>query len=130
MKVLNRKAHYNYEIIEKFEAGLVLTGAEVKHFRKGQVSLQSAHAKIIAGEIFLVGMVLDTDRSRKLLMHKKQIVALESKIKQKKLTIIPLSVYTRARLVKVELALARAKRKFEKKELIKKKDIDRDIKNF
>lgn len=127
MKFTNRKATFNYQIFERIETGIVLSGSDVKRIRLGKVELTSAHAKIVSGEVFLVGAVFDSHKSRKLLLHKKEIISLDSKMKQKKLTLVPLSLYTKGRLFKVELALARTKRKFEKKETLKKRDIDREI---
>ncbi|OGM59181.1 SsrA-binding protein [Candidatus Woesebacteria bacterium RIFCSPLOWO2_01_FULL_39_10] len=135
MQVINRKAKFNYQLIEKFEAGMVLSGSEVKSIKEGHIDISNAFAKIINGELFLInanmpianGLNHDPSRMRKLLMHKNEIISIEGKIKQKKLTLVPTKVYTRGPLIKAEVALAKTKRKFEKKELIKKRDIKRDI---
>ncbi len=135
MKILNKRARFDYQILEKIESGISLLGGEVKSIRRGQASISQAFAKIIGNEIFLVNAHIpipgkkdyQPTRTRKLLLHKNQIVSLTSKIKSEKLTLIPLSLYTKARLVKVELALAKAKRKFEKRESLKKKDIELEI---
>lgn len=133
MKVINRRARFNYEFIERHEAGVVLTGAEVKAVRAKKVNIGQAHARVINGEIYLINAnfngvnVEKPTRTRKLLFHRKEIESIESKIKAKKLTLVPISLYTTGRLVKVELALAKAKRKFEQREKIKKRDIEREI---
>jgi len=134
MQLVNKKARFNYRLFERFEAGIELKGAEVKSLKKGRGDLANAFAKIIGNEPFLINLNIPTDdkqlpstRPRKLLLHKREIISLASKIKQKKLTLLPTKLYTKGRLIKVELALAKAKRKFEKKESIKKKDIERDI---
>ncbi len=135
MRVINKRARFNYRLIDELETGISLTGKEVKAVRAGLVDLTSAHGKILRGEVYLVGAVInasraqnyDPSRSRKLLLHKKEIVSLQNKMKQKKLTLVPTAMYTRGRLIKLKLALAKIKRKFEKKETIKKRDIEREI---
>lgn len=135
MIVFNKKAKFNYNLFERFEAGVVLTGAEVKALRGGRADLSNSYAKIISGEAYLVNANIpaegilnyDPTRSRKLLLHKSELISLGSKMKQKKLTLVPVKVYTKGRLVKVQLALAKSKRKFEKKEAIKKKDIEKEL---
>ncbi len=135
MRVVNRKAKFNYQLLEKFEAGIVLSGSEVKSIKQSRVDISNAFAKIINGEIYLInanipianGVNYDPSRMRKLLLHKDEIISIEGKIKQKKLTLVPTKVYTRGPLIKAEIALAKTKRKFEKKELLKKRDIKRDI---
>ena len=110
-------------------------GAEAKAVRGGHVNLSDSFAKIIDREIYLVNANIPVEgkkeysstRTRKLLLHKDQIVSLQTKIKQKKLTLVPTKIYTKGNLVKVELALAKSKRKFEKKAKLKKKDIQREI---
>jgi len=135
MKILNRKAKYNYQLLERFEAGIVLSGKEVKAVKDGQIDLSHAYAKIIKDEVYLVNANITvkatTDdsptRARKLLLHKKEIISLETKIKAKKLTLVPIKMYTKNRLIKIEIALAKSKRKFEKKEQKKRKDLEREI---
>ena len=135
MKTINKKAGRNYKLLEKFEAGVVLTGAEVKAVKRGKVDLSRSFGKIIDGEIFLVNANIALDdikdqsatRSRKLLLHKKEITSILTKIKAKKLTLVPTKMYTKKRLIKVEVALAKAKRRHEKREAIKSADIKRDI---
>jgi SsrA-binding protein len=135
MRIVNKKVGFNYYLLEKLEAGISLLGAEARALRKGGVDLSQSFAKIIGDEIYLVNANIQVDgkkdysptRSRKLLLHKDQIISIEGKIKAKKLTLVPTKVYTKGHLVKVEIALAKAKRRFEKKEAIKRKDIEREI---
>ena len=135
MRIINKKARFNYDLLEKIEAGISLMGGEAKALRIKGADLSSSFAKIIGGEIYLVNANIpiegkkdyNSTRSRKLLLHKDQIVSIESKIKAKKLTIVPTKLYTKGRLVKVEIALAKTKRRFEKRQAIKKKDIEREI---
>ena len=135
MKIINKKAKFNYILFEKFEAGVSLTGAEVKAIKTARADLSNSYVKIIRDEAYLVNANIPADgvqnynptRSRKLLLHRAELVSLSTKMKQKNLTLVPVKVYTKGRLVKLEIALAKAKRKFEKKESIKKKDIEREI---
>ena len=134
----NRKAYFQYEIIEKIEAGLVLTGTEVKSVRNRDVSINESFAHLNNGEIFVYEMHIgqykqgnrqnhEPKRVRKLLLHKREIAKIAGKIKQKGYTMIPLSLYFKEGVVKVELALVRGKTKIDKREDIKKRDIDREI---
>ena len=135
MRIINKKAKFNYNLFERIEAGISLLGAEAKAVRGVHVNLSDSFAKIIDREIYLVNANIPVEgkkeysstRTRKLLLHKDQIVSLQTKIKQKKLTLVPTKIYTKGNLVKVELALAKSKRKFEKKAKLKKKDIQREI---
>lgn len=138
MKIINRKASYDYEIEEKFEAGINLYGAEVKAARLGHADLTGSFARIMGNEAYLINAKIfpyeyarpqeyDPKRTRKLLLHKKQIIAIKSKTEGANLTIVPVSMYTRNNLIKIELALGKPKKKFEKKEAIKRKDVERDI---
>ncbi len=135
MRIFNKRAGFDYELKDKFEAGIQLLGYEAKAFREGDVDLMHSFAKVIGKEIFLVNASISTyhnpkadpRRSRKLLMHKDEIVSIESKMKQGKLTLIPVSMYNKGRLVKVELALATSKREFQKKDKQRQKDIERDL---
>ena len=130
MKVYNRKAKYNYRLIEKYEAGIVLTGDDVKTVKQGRVDLDKAYVKAIGNELYLINANFsksgDTG-SRKLLLHKEEIISLLTETKAKRLTLIPTKMYTRGRLIKLEFALAKSKREYEKRDLIKRKDIERDI---
>jgi len=133
--ILNKKAKFNYQLLDKYETGIALVGAEVKAVRFGSVDLSQSYAKIIDNEMYLINANIPVEgkkdysptRTRKLLLHKDQIISIKSKMKAKKLTLVPTKVYTKGRLIKAEVALAKAKRKFEKKEAIKRKDIEREI---
>jgi len=135
MQVLNRKAKFNYFLYERLEAGISLLGGEAKAVRGGKVDLSQSYVKLIDNQAFLVNANIpiegkkdyESTRSRKLLLHKDQIVSLKTKIKSKRLTVVPVRMYNKGRLLKVEIALAKSKRKFEKKEAIKRKDIEREI---
>ena len=135
----NRKARFNYEILEKYEAGIELLGVEVKSVRGGQMSLEGAFVIVRGGEAFLINSnippyqvkntPLDYDplRNRKLLLTKKEIAELTGSEKNKSLTIVPISVYNKNRKIKVEIALVKGKKKFDKRETIKKRDTDREL---
>ena len=136
MRIFNKKVRFNYEILpEHFEAGISLKGIEAKSFRDNRVNLSDSFVKILTGEAFLVNANMATEnikgynptRSRKLLLHKNEILSIVTKTKQKKLQIVPVSMYNKGRRIKLELALGKPKRQFEKRESIKKKDLDRDI---
>ena len=135
MQIVNKKAKFNYNLFERIEAGISLLGAEAKAVRGGHVNLSDSFAKIIDREIYLVNANIPVEgkkdysstRTRKLLLHKDQIISIQTKIKQKRLTLVPTKIYTKGNLAKIELALAKSKRKFEKKESIKKKDIQREM---
>jgi SsrA-binding protein len=136
----NKKALFDYEILEKFQAGLVLSGQEVKSAKNGQISLKGAFVTFHAGKPLLTGAHItkykpagdipdyDPTRSRHLLLKKKEIRYLQGKFFEKGLTIVPLSVYTKNRFIKVEIAVARGKKTFDKREVIKKRDANREIK--
>lgn len=140
--ITNKQAHFSYEIIDAYEAGIVLRGHEVKAVKNGQMSLKSAYVTIMndpTPSLYLMkahispykfaGNLLnyDPERPRKLLVRKNELKALIGKLEQKGLTIIPLRVYTKRNLVKVEIGLARGKKQFEKKEALKKRDVDKEI---
>jgi len=136
--ISNRKARHEYFIIEALEAGIVLTGTEVKSLRKGNANLQDSYAELRSGEVWLEGMHIspyeqgninnhDPRRRRKLLLQRKQIRKLIGGMKEKGLTLIPLSVYFKGPYAKVELALARGKKSYDKRDAIAKRDAERDI---
>lgn len=138
MKISNKKATFNYEIIESFEAGIVLTGAEVKSVKNGRANLTDSFVKIISGDLYLVNTEIpqykyssdefyDARRSRKLLVKKKELVQIDSKLKAKKLVLIPLSIYTKGKLVKVEVAYARGRKRHEKKQREKEREMNREL---
>ncbi len=134
----NRKVHFNYEILEKFDAGIELFGFEVKSLRKGQGSLDGSHITVRGKEVFLIGATIppfqsanapktyNSSRNRRLLLTKKEIEELQSSEKQKGLTIVPISVYNKGRKLKVSLAIVRGKKKQDKRQSIKKRESDRE----
>ncbi len=136
---VNKRAKFDYEILETFEAGLMLAGHEVKSVRAGGMSLRGAYVVIAAGAPRLIGSHIpryskagplpdyDPDRSRMLLLHGRELNRLAGKLKQKGLTLVPISVYTKGSKIKLEFGLGRGKKQYEKKETIKKRDLDRDI---
>ncbi len=134
----NRKARFNYEILEKIEAGISLKGTEVKSIRNKNVSIEESYAQIKNEEVFLHNLHIspyeqgnrenhDPIRVRKLLLHRHEIKKLIAKIQQKGLSLVPLSIYTKNGIIKVELAVGRGKRLVDKRESIKKKAIEREI---
>jgi len=134
----NKKARFNYEIIEKIEAGIVLKGTEVKSIRNRNVSIGESYAQIKDNEVFLHNLHIspyeqgnrenhDPIRVRKLLLHKREIKKLVAKTQQKGLSLVPLSIYLRKGKIKVELGIGRGKRLVDKREAIKKKTIEREI---
>jgi len=140
MRVVNRRAKFDYEIKDKIEAGIVLTGAEVKSVKGEKIKLEGAHVKIIDGEAYLVNSEIspyayadnreyDPKRTRKLLLKKKQITALLTKIKSGALTLVALACYTIGRrgIIKIEVGIARGKKKWDKREAIKRKDREREM---
>lgn len=137
MRIENRTAFFNYEILEKFEVGIDLVGSEVKSVREGQVSLNESFVHIRDGQMFLVNAHIHSYqnsatrvsplRSRKLLMHKKEIVSLASRINTNGLTLVPIALYNKGNIFKLEVGIGKGKKKWDKREAIKKKDQQRDI---
>ena len=136
--VTNRKALHDYFIIETCEAGIALKGTEVKSLRQGSANLQDGYALLRNGEIWLVGMHIspfekgninnhDPKRDRKLLLHKQEIRRLDGKISAKGLTLVPLKVYFKNNIVKIELGLAQGKKSYDKREAIKKREVERQL---
>ena len=134
----NRKARHDYHFLERFEAGLALTGSEVKSLRDGRASLQQAYADVREGEAWLIGAHIDTynqagianhepDRDRKLLLHRREIDSLYGKVREKGLTLVPVRLYFKNGRAKVEIALARGKDVRDKRRDIAKRDADRQI---
>jgi SsrA-binding protein len=134
----NRKAFYQYEILEKIECGIVLTGTEVKSLRNKDVSINDSFAQLDNGEAFLYEMHIgeykqgnrqnhEPKRKRKLLLHKREISKIAGKVQQKGYTLIPLSIYFKNGLAKLEIAIARGKSMFDKREDIKKRTVEREI---
>lgn len=137
--VYNKKINLDYEILETFEAGIELIGQEVKSLRKNQGSLLGTHITVRGGEVFLIAMNIppyqvkntpadyEPVRNRKILLKKDEIQRLASLETKKGLTIVPISMYNKGKKIKVEIAVVRGKKKFDKREDIKKRDVDRDI---
>jgi SsrA-binding protein len=134
----NKRAWYEYEILERMEAGLALMGTEVKSLRDGRANLKDSYGRVRNGEVFLVeahispyshGNLANHDplRERKLLLHKKEIRRLTGKVQERGLTLVPLQIYFKGGKAKVELGLARGKRLFDKRAAIKKRDERRDL---
>ena len=134
----NRKARHEYTILESFEVGIELKGTEVKSLRNHKASLSDSFARVDGGELFLYNMHIspyefgsytnvEPTRKRKLLAHKKEIVKLTGYTSQKGLTLVPLKVYFKHGLAKVEIALAKGKRQYDKREAIKKREVKREI---
>lgn len=145
-KAVNKKAYRNFELVEKFEAGLELRGTEVKSLRAGQGDLDGSYARIRDGECWLVGAKIapyqqagqashEPSRNRKLLLHKLEIRRMTTKLEQRGFTLVPLRIYfTNRGLAKIELALARGKRKYDKRQAIterdQRRDVDRDMRKY
>ncbi|MFI5205369.1 MAG: SsrA-binding protein SmpB [Candidatus Paceibacterales bacterium] len=138
MKIQNKKARFNYHVLDTFEAGVVLTGAEVKSLRAGRADLSDSFARIQNGELVLKNAYIypyqseavqgyDPRHDRKLLMHRREIDNLLGKISGSAVTLIPLSIYTTRNMFKVEIALAASKKKFDKRKAIKARDQQRRI---
>jgi len=134
----NRKAYHNYHIEDSLEAGIALTGTEIKSVRAGRVSLGDAYVRPEAGELWLVNAHIaryeassylnhEPRRSRKLLLHRKQIANLTSDVREKGFTLVPVKVYIKGRVAKVEVALAKGKKLFDKRETIARRDAKREI---
>ena len=142
ISIRNKKASFNYIIIEKLEVGIVLQGSEIKSIREGKVSLQEAHCIVIRGELFVRSMNIsiykessiynhEPTRERKLLLSKKEIERFKSKSEEKGLAIIPTKLYVIKRgIAKIEIALAQGKKLHDKRESMKKKDHDRELKQI
>lgn len=136
--VTNRKARHEYEITDSIEAGLVLVGSEVKSLRIGRVNLSDSYARVIKGEIWVIGMHVspykeasiqnhDPLRERRLLLHRNEIKKLTRKIEEKGFTLIPLKIYFKNNKAKVELGVARGKRQYDKKVTIAQRDAKREM---
>ena len=134
----NRKAYHDYYIQDSEEAGIALTGSEIKSIRAGRVNLRDAYIRPEAGELWLLNVHIaryeassylshEPTRPRKLLMHRKQINSLTSKVAEKGLTLVPLRLYIKDSIAKVEIALAKGKKLYDKRESIARRDADREI---
>ncbi len=134
----NKKAHHEYEVLEKFEAGIELRGTEIKSLREGRVNLKESYVLARNGEAKIIGMNINVydfgnifnhkpKRERRLLLHKKEILKLEQRAQQEGLTIIPLSVYIKGRLAKLSIALCKGKKLHDKRQSLQEKDTKREI---
>jgi len=135
---VNRKARYDYQIEDSLEAGIVLKGSEIKSIRAGKVNLSDAYAGPEKGELWLYNCHIATydaasynthepKRPRKLLLHRKELDILAAKVKQKGLTLVPLKLYTKRGVAKLELGVARGKKVYDKREAIARRDADREM---
>ena len=140
MEINNRKAKYDYEISDTIEAGIVLTGTEIKSIRLGKANLKDSYATIKHGEVILLNMHIshyeegnrfnhDETRTRKLLLHKKEILKLYDKIRLEGYTLVPIKLYFKGNKAKILLGVAKGKKTYDKREAIKKRDVERDIKS-
>ncbi len=137
---INKRAYFDYEILETFETGVELFGFEVKSVKNGQINLAGSYAIIRGGEVWLINADIpayqpknapedyDSKRSRRLLLRKKEIGTLIGRTVEKGLTLVPLRVYTKERKIKIEIGLAKNRKKKDKRELIKKREAEREIK--
>ena len=141
MEINNRKANYDYEIEERIEAGIVLTGTEIKALREGKANLKDSYAIIRNGECFLLNMHIshykegnmfnhEETRTRNLLLHKKEIKKLQNKITLEGYTLVPLKIYLKERYAKVLLGVAKGKKNYDKREAIKKRDTERELRKM
>ena len=137
MEVSNREARFNYFIQEEIECGIVLTGTEIKAIREGKVNLKDSYAKIRNNEVYLLnthiseykeGNIFNHDprRTRKLLLHKREILKLRDKVEQEGLTLVPLKLYMQKNKVKILLGLCKGKKNFDKRETMKERDLKRE----
>ena len=138
MEILNRKAKYNYQIFDTIEAGIVLTGTEIKSLKLGKANIKDSYVRVKNNEMYIINMHIssyengnifnhDETRERKLLLHKKEILKFRDKIKLEGYTIVPLKVYLVKGRAKVLIGLAKGKKNYDKREDIKKRDIERNI---
>ena len=145
MEILNRKAHFNYFILEEIESGIELFGSEVKSIRNGNCNIKDSYGVIRNNEVYLINMFIknykeasifnkEETRKRKLLLHKKEIIKLKEKIEKEGYTLIPLKVYFNKNKVKVLLGVCKGKKNFDKREVLKEKEvkrkIERELKNY
>jgi len=136
--IVNKKASFDYALLESIEAGVELLGTEAKSVRAKHGSLSGAYVAILSGEIYLLGAHIpawqernvattyDPYRSRKLLLNKKELLGLEKALHTKGLTVIPISLYSKGRYIKAQIAIAKGKKNFDKRDVLKKKDLDRE----
>ena len=138
MEILNRKANFNYEILERIECGIVLKGTEIKSIRMGNANIKDSYGIIKNNEVFILNMHIspyenggvfnhEETRTRKLLLHKKEILKLKNKLDLDGFTLIPLKLYFVHDKAKIELGLCRGKKLYDKRESVKKRDVEREI---
>lgn len=138
MKIINKRAYHDFTILDTSEAGISLMGAEVKSVKGGRMSLEGSFVRVLGSEIYLVNAQVfpypyarpegyDSKRTRKLLMHKSEILSLKTKVASDRLTLVPLECYATRGLVKLKIGLGRGKKQYEKREKLKRKDIERDM---
>lgn len=138
MEILNRRAKFDYFVEEEYEAGIVLTGTEIKSVRNGHCNIKDSYGIVRNGEVFLLNMYIgaykegnifnhNETRSRKLLLHKKEIKKMTQAIEQQGLTLVPLKIYFKDNLLKVLLGVCRGKKTYDKRETMKERDIQRDV---
>ncbi len=145
MEINNRKAYFDYQVLDTFECGVVLKGTEIKSIRAGSANIKDSYAIIKNNEIFVLNMHVshydkgninnhDETRTRKLLMHKREILKMENRVKLEGLTLVPLKVYFKKNIVKILLGLVRGKKLYDKRSVLKERDIkremDRELKDF
>ena len=134
----NRKANFEYEILNRYEAGIVITGTEVKSIRDGKVNIQESYGRIVNDEVWIINSHINEYkygninnheplRIRKLLLNKREIRKIKQQLQEKGLTLVPLKVYFKGSLVKVEIGIAKGKKLYDKRESIKKRDIERNL---
>lgn len=138
MRISNKRAHFDFEIRDKFEAGIQLTGAETKAVRLGHADLTGSFVKILGNEAYLVNSKIfpykyarpegyDENRTRKLLLHKKEIITLKSKMDGEGLSVVPMALYEKGDFFKIELGIGKGKKTHEKRRVLKEKALERDI---
>ncbi|HMS34073.1 MAG TPA: SsrA-binding protein SmpB [Ignavibacteria bacterium] len=134
----NRKANFEYEILNRYESGFVITGTEVKSIRDGKINIQESYGRIINDEVWIINSHINEYkygninnheplRNRKLLLNKREIRKIKQQLQEKGLTLVPLKVYFKGSLVKVEIGIAKGKKLYDKRESIKKRDIERNL---
>lgn len=138
IEISNKKSYFDYEIVETYESGIVLTGTEIKSIREGKANLKDSYAIVKNDELFLLNMHIsayeqgnrfnhEETRTRKLLMHKKEILKLKDKIEISGFTLVPVKLYFKGNRAKILIGLAKGKKNYDKRESIKKKDIERQV---
>lgn len=141
IEIQNRKAKFDYEIIETYEAGIVLTGTEIKSIRQGKANLKDSYCIVKNNEMYILNMHISSydhgnifnheeTRTRKLLMHKKEIKKIKNNLEISGFTIVPLKLYFKGRIAKILIGIAKGKHTYDKREAIKKKDQERELKKY